>query len=90
MWHEPSRWVVDDAIMLMKGLNPAILGSYEVHRRAATMAVELNHHLFDTLYHAVALETGATLVTADERYFVKAQGIGNILLLRDFKLPAGA
>ena len=34
------------------------------------MALRLGQHLFDTLYHAVALHTpGATLVTADKRYF---------------------
>jgi hypothetical protein len=31
-------------------------------------------HLFDTLYHAVALSVpGAVLVTADRRYFAKAE-----------------
>jgi predicted nucleic acid-binding protein len=44
----------------------------------------LRQHLFDTLYHAVALETGATLVTADERYYETARGEGNITLLSDF------
>jgi hypothetical protein len=27
----------------------------------------LGHHLFDTLYHAVAFEEDITLITADER-----------------------
>jgi predicted nucleic acid-binding protein len=51
--------------------------------RAAHLASRFNHHLFDTLYHAVALEEGATLVTADEAYFGKAKGLGAIRLLRD-------
>jgi predicted nucleic acid-binding protein len=54
------------------------------HRRAADIAIRLDHHLFDTLYHAVALEEGATLVTADEAYFAKAQGLGAIQRLADF------
>ncbi len=50
------------------------------------MAITLNHHLFDTLYHAVALEVGATLVTADEVYFNKARHLGGMQLLADFKV----
>ena len=56
-------------------------------KRAADLSIELNHHLFDTLYHAVALEEGATLVTADEVYFAKATGLGNIQRLADFAVP---
>lgn len=52
-------------------------------------AVDLGHHLFDTLYHAVALGTpGATLVTADRRYYDKACRLGAIVWLPDIKLPA--
>ena len=46
--------------------------------RAMRLSHELEHHLFDTLYHAVALEEDAVLVTADRRYLVKARGKGGI------------
>lgn len=50
--------------------------------RAIDLACQLNHHLFDTLYHAVALSMpGALLVTADRRYFDKAQHLGQIAWL---------
>ena len=53
--------------------------------RAIELARQLDHHLFDTLYHAVALSIpGAVLVTADRRYFVKAQHLGQITWLADF------
>ena len=53
--------------------------------RAIELACSLNHHLFDTLYHAVALSVpGAVLVTADRRYFDKAQHLGQIAWLADF------
>ena len=55
-----------------------------VYRRAARIAAELRHHLFDTLYHAVALEAGATLVTADRVYWRKARHIGQVALLEEF------
>lgn len=53
---------------------------------ALDLSVRLNHHLFDTLYHAVALDTpGATFITADRRYFDKARasGLGQIGWLPD-------
>jgi predicted nucleic acid-binding protein len=59
-------------------------GSLEVYRRAMRLSRQLGHHLFDTLYHAVAFEEDATLITADERYYDKASVLGNILLLDDF------
>ena len=47
--------------------------------RATSLAIETGNHLFDTLYHAVALEhEDATLVTADARYFAKARRCGRI------------
>lgn len=55
------------------------------YTRAIDLACQLNHHLFDTLYHAVALSIpNAVLVTADRRYFVKAQHLGQIAWLGDF------
>ena len=58
----------------------------EIYATAMVLAIHCRHHLFDTLYHAVALNTpGATLVTADRRYYEKAAGFGRITLLPDFK-----
>ncbi len=52
---------------------------------ARTLPIEPNHHTFDTLFHAVALETqGTTPITADKKYYRKAQGLGRILLLQDY------
>jgi predicted nucleic acid-binding protein len=55
-----------------------------VMRRATSLAIETKHHLFDTLYHAVALEQDALLVTADDRYYRKAESYGTIAALRDW------
>ena len=55
------------------------------YARAFELARQLDHHLFDTLYHAVALSVpGAVLVTADRRYFDKAQHLGQIAWLADY------
>ena len=52
-----------------------------VYRRAIALADKLDHHLFDTLYHAVALVHDATLVTADAKYFKKAKKLDAIIWL---------
>ena len=55
------------------------------YAQAIELARQLDHHLFDTLYHAVALSIpGAVLITADRRYFAKAQHLGQIAWLADF------
>jgi predicted nucleic acid-binding protein len=60
----------------------------DVIAQATRLAIESGQHLFDTLYHAVALEQDdATLVTADGRYFAKAEHYGKIALLRDWVSP---
>ena len=57
-----------------------------VYRRACRLTAELQHHLFDTLYHAVALERDALLLTADAAYGRKAAALGHLCLLADFEL----
>ncbi|MGQ0673004.1 MAG: type II toxin-antitoxin system VapC family toxin [Hyphomicrobium sp.] len=76
--------LVDTALLQLSDLEPTLVSVPSVLRRAADIAVATKAHLFDTLYHAVALEVGATLVTADERYFAKASCEGSIILLKDF------
>ena len=72
---------VNEALLLLDGLDIISVDNWEVYLRAARISVSLNHHLFDTLYHAVALEHGAELITADKKYFDKAHELGSIRLL---------
>jgi predicted nucleic acid-binding protein len=54
--------------------------------RATALAIETDHHVFDTLYHAVALEhDDSILVTADDRYRRKAERYGMIAALADWE-----
>lgn len=63
-------------------------GGPDIMRRATDLAIATDHHLFDTLYHAVAIETeDALLVTADERYLQKAERYGMITALRYWESP---
>ncbi len=64
------------------------LTSQETYVTAMDLALRYQHHLFDTLYHAVALHTpGAVLITSDERYYNKTRLEGQICLLADFTFP---
>ena len=62
----------------------AIADEPTIYLEAIRLSIDLSHHLFDTLYHAVALETnGAILITADNVYYEKAKHLGRIKLLAD-------
>jgi predicted nucleic acid-binding protein len=58
-----------------------------IYPSAIDLSVRLQHHLFDTLYHATALHhPNTTLLTADLRYYEKARSVGNIQLISSFTL----
>lgn len=77
----------DDLLDLLDLLNieRGTVDSPEIYTTSLELAIRHQHHLFDTLYHAVALHhPSATLITADQRYFDKAKGEGRISLLSDW------
>lgn len=41
--------------------------------------------LFDSIYHAIAINRGGTFVTADGRHVSKAAGFGHVMLLAEWK-----
>ncbi len=98
---QPPHFVAEVCAVLAR-LNPAgagndlfdlldigytTLASPEAYITALDLAMRYQHHMFDTLYHAVALHTpGAVLITSDERYYNKARSEGQITLLADFNL----
>ena len=82
---DPER--ARQAVSLLHALEFPVTAGVEVYQKAYELSAELNRHLFDTLYHAVALtEPGAILVTADEQYYRKAFTAGRIVRLREFSL----
>ncbi|HZC79605.1 MAG TPA: type II toxin-antitoxin system VapC family toxin, partial [Ktedonobacterales bacterium] len=97
---EPPHWVAEILAVIARARPQRIALTFGIlstltfketvqqscYRRAADIAIQCNHHLFDTLYHAVALEERATLVTADAAYFGKAKHLGGIELLSDFAI----
>jgi predicted nucleic acid-binding protein len=96
---QPLHWLADVAavvarlapqtavhdVEMLSALEFPTTDDPNVIRRATSIAIETNHHLFDTLYHAVALEhEDALLVTADDRYYRKAERYGRIAALSDW------
>lgn len=81
----------DGALQALDDLQQVDWGVAEsaaIYSLATTLAIRLEHHLFDTLYHATSLSTpGATLVTADKAYFDKAAPEGGVVRLADYALP---
>lgn len=64
-----------------------IVDDEPVYSNAMRLSARLDYHVFDTLYHAVALaDDSATLVTADESYYRKARAEGRIERLANFHM----
>lgn len=99
--YQPPHWLAEAAavvarlspetaarkVVALQELRHRVIGFADVYGTACALSIELDHHLFDTLYHAVALHMDdAVLVTADERYHRKAASRGRIRRLGD--LPA--
>jgi predicted nucleic acid-binding protein len=69
----------ESTLELLDALELPVAADIAIYRRAARLAAELDHHLFDTLYHAVALERAALLITADDQYRRKALHLGAVV-----------
>ena len=82
--------VAGEAIDLLDSMEFQTISEAVIYKRATRLAVRLDQHLFDTLYHALAMEKGAMLLTADERYLRKARALGRIMRLSDWISPAGS
>ncbi|MBT8342866.1 MAG: type II toxin-antitoxin system VapC family toxin [Desulfatitalea sp.] len=94
--HQPPHWLAETSAVIQRlspetamadiedlcAINFDVIEAPEVYLKACELSSELKHHIFDTLYHAVALLMQDTvLVTADRKYFGKAESYGNIALL---------
>lgn len=97
---QPTHWLVEvsavlarespataaDDVMMLNALELPASDEPQVLRRGVELGIELKQHLFDTFYHAVALENqDAVLITADQRYLRAARPKGQIMDLMDWK-----
>jgi predicted nucleic acid-binding protein len=96
---QPAHWLVEvgavlarespataaDDVVMLRALDLPVTDEPQVLRRGVDLGMELKQHLFDTFYHAVALENeDSVLVTADQRYFRVAHVKGRIIDLMDW------
>jgi predicted nucleic acid-binding protein len=73
------------SLSMLYAMQINVIDTLDIYTKACELSVQLNHHLFDTLYHAVSLNIDNTvLITADEHYYNKAQQAGCIIKLADF------
>jgi hypothetical protein len=80
-----SPGTATDDVTMLNALEFAATDDPLVLRRGVELAIELKQHLFDTYYHAVALETpDSTLMKADERYLRAARKKGRIVYLMEW------
>jgi len=98
--YQPAHWLVEVAAVLTR-LTPTsapddvrLLHAMEfpttdtalTMRHACVLAINLHAHLFDTLYHALAMElSNGYLVTADKRYLATARHIGHVVGLHEWQ-----
>jgi predicted nucleic acid-binding protein len=99
---EPPHWLAEVAAVvtrlapdraseilgLMHAMELPVVAELEVYLEAVRLSAQSGQHVFDTLYHAVALHRpDAILVTADERYYRHARHPGRVTLLQEFAVP---
>ena len=80
-----DRSRIERTVQLLTAMPKRIVENESIYLRAGHIAADLNHHLFDTLYHATALESGAMFLTADEKYYAKAVHLGALQRLAEFQ-----
>ena len=80
-----SSQTAKEDITLLYNLALPIVESELIYQTASQLAIQHKHHLFDTLYHAVALtHSEFYLLTADERYWRKTGDSMKVKRLADF------
>jgi predicted nucleic acid-binding protein len=98
---QPEHWIIEiaQAVVLktperaktvmadFQTLPFGLIHSWDILSEAMELSARLKHHLFDAIYHAIALEHNAVFITADDRYFAKAFPLGNIKMLTTFSAP---
>ena len=81
----------EEDVARLRAMDWPVADEVEVWSRAVRIAIVSQQRVFDTLYHAVALEHGsALLVTADERYRQRTERVGRIVSLQAWASGAQA
>jgi predicted nucleic acid-binding protein len=70
--------IAEQAVAYLSAMGLKIQQDTDSLTTAVRLSRQLSHHLFDTLYHALAINLNAVFVTADDNYFRKAESLGFI------------
>jgi len=74
---------VQDDLIDLQNIAWRLIDGTTIYSTAVNLSIRLQHHLFDTLYHAAALHIpDAKLITANSRYYDKARVEGQICTTR--------
>lgn len=85
---------IEDVLRFYKGLKSSLLTvtspNGDAWKRAQVISREGNEKsgfpdIYDSIYHAIALELGTIFVTADRKHFLKASQHGGIQMLADWE-----
>lgn len=77
--------ITEQAIDYLSAMEVKVQQDADILKTAARLSRQFPHHLFDTLYHALAIHLNAVFVTADEKYYRKAETMGYIQLLSNWQ-----
>jgi predicted nucleic acid-binding protein len=78
--------IAEQAIDYLTAMELKTQQDADILKAAANLSQQYSHHLFDTLYHALAIQLDAVFVTADDKYYRKAKNQGFIRLLKDWEM----
>lgn len=74
--------ISEQAIDYLTAMDIRIEHETDVLKIAVQLSRLLNHHLFDTYYHALAIFHDSVFVTSDNAYYRKAELLGKVKLLK--------
>jgi len=77
--------IAELAIDYLSAMEVKVQQDADILKTAARLSQQFSHHLFDTLYHALAIHLNAVFVSADEKYYRKAETMGYIQLLSNWQ-----
>ncbi len=80
-WNDEEKITALKSLQSLKFKELNVLNTEKVFELCSKYAVTF----YDAYYHALAIQEGATLITADIKYFIKAKKAGHIIRLEDFK-----
>jgi predicted nucleic acid-binding protein len=85
IWKDPENYVEFYSFLLESGF---LTYNFTNNDLVEVGMFAQNYHVsfYDSAYHYLAKLTNSTLITSDTKYFEKTKNIGNIALLKDFKI----